>query len=140
MPNRRVNRADALARVEAALRAGVSRRAAAAIGGIDHATLYRWLEHSDAVTQRVQTAEAQAELQAVVCINRAIQNGAWRAAVAWLERRHAQDWRLRTTLDVDGSAVIDVPSLIRQHLVRPPADYPPSPRIRPTPRKTARCR
>jgi hypothetical protein len=119
MPRRRINQADALRQVEQALSLGMSRAAAAAIAGIAPSTLWRWSEHSTATSQRLHSAEAQAEQHAVTAIAQAIGKGSWKAAIAFLERRFTSEWRLRTTIDATLAApLIDVPSLMREHLVR----------------------
>jgi hypothetical protein len=117
--NRRINRQQALAQIEVALKLGVSRRAACGLAGVDPSSLTRWTEHSNAVLQRVQSAEAEAEAAAVQCLAQAIRAGSWRAALALLERRFSSEWRLRIAQDVSVEPPIDIPSLLRLHLVKP---------------------
>src|SRR5512144_2790196 len=94
----------------AAVRAGNYPKQAAEAAGIDRATFYRWLakgrepaapkeyrDFCDALTR----AEAQAEVHAVAVIRCAMQDD-WRAAVAYLERRHPEGWRRRERLEHTG--------------------------------------
>lgn len=75
-----------------ALRAGNTKRAAAAYAGIDHATLYRWLESNATFRDSVQKAEADAEVRFVANIAGAAVKGNWTAAAWWLERRRHDEW------------------------------------------------
>jgi transposase len=72
-----------------ALRAGNHLETAAHYAGISRATLHRWLAagaEDDADPRLKRFAEA---------VRKAIADGEWRAAIAYLERRHAQRWRRR---------------------------------------------
>lgn len=99
-----------------ALRAGNSRRNAAACAGIDPATFYRWLALDDPLTgpiivgadehgpirltlsegatfrDAVEKAEALAESEAVSLVLSSAIGGSWQAAAWWLERRRREDW------------------------------------------------
>ena len=79
-----------------ALKAGVSRRAAAAAGNVDYATFKRWMASDDdlnrAFRARVEAAEASPEREAVDCIMNAVREGDWKAADTWLSKRRAIDW------------------------------------------------
>lgn len=81
-----------------ALKAGNTRRAAAAFAGVSHETFYNWLEDltfSDAVTH----AEAHAEVSWETQIAQAGKKD-WRA-LAWLmERRFGTDWRERKDVNL----------------------------------------
>lgn len=86
-----------------ALRAGSTRRIAAASAGIDHATLYRWLDFDPAFRAQVERAEAEAEVRCVSLVAKAASTN-WRAAAWWLERRRPADYgrhaRLGRGMDV----------------------------------------
>ena len=94
-------------RVVQAIRAGNYAEAAARAAGISPSTYYRWLERgaeekrgiyrdfSDAVEQ----AEADAEVHAAAVIRKAMSDD-WRAALAYLERRHPERWRRREKLEL----------------------------------------
>ena len=84
-----------------ALEHGHSRTAAAGIAGLSRASLWRELQ-DEGFQQTVELHEAQAAAAAVGTIMRAIAQGSWRAAIAFLERRFAEDWRLRQEVQVTG--------------------------------------
>lgn len=92
------------ARIEAianALRAGNTRRAAAAYGEIDKATFYRWLDEDATFRDTVEKAEADAEVRFVTQIASAA-GSSWQAAAFWLERRRREDWQKSDTLELKG--------------------------------------
>ena len=94
-------------RIEKAIRAGSYAQVAARSAGISSSTYYRWLERgaeekrgiyrdfADAVEQ----AEADAEVHAAAVIRKAMSDD-WRAALAYLERRHPERWRRREKLEL----------------------------------------
>lgn len=82
-----------------ALRAGNTRRAAAAYAKIDQNTFYRWLDKGT-FRDDVEKAEADAEVRALAIIIRAAQGGTWQAAAWWAERRRPDDYGRRDKLDV----------------------------------------
>jgi len=102
--------ADTQERILKAVRAGNYADAAARACGIAPSTYYRWLargaseehgihrEFADAVRQ----AEAEAEVHAVAILRRAMSED-WRAALAYLERRHPGRWRRHNTTELTGS-------------------------------------
>jgi hypothetical protein len=91
------------------LRAGNYRDAAARAAGIAPSTLYSWLERGSneqlgpyhEFAAAVQQAEAEAEVYAVAIIRRAMSDD-WRAAATYLERRHPERWRRRSTTELTG--------------------------------------
>lgn len=98
------------ARMEAianALRAGNTRRAAAAYGEIDKATFYRWLDEDATFRDMVEKAEADAEVRFVTQIASAA-GSSWQAAAFWLERRRREDWQKSDTLELKGDAAAPV--------------------------------
>jgi transposase len=87
-----------------ALRAGNHLEVAARYAGISRPTLHRWLSEAREdgadpslieLRAAVSKAEADAEVHAVGVVRKAIAQGDWRAALAYLERRHPQRWRRR---------------------------------------------
>ena len=95
----------------AAIRAGCGPEQAAQAAGIAPSTLYAWKalgqQESDGPFRRfflrVRQAEAEAELSAVKVLRSAIEDdGDWKAALAYLERRHPERWRRRETNELVG--------------------------------------
>lgn len=83
-----------------ALKAGVSRRAAANAARVDDQTLSGWMKRGRDTNDepyvgfrvRVLEAESQAEKVAVDTLFEAMREGKWQAAESWLARRRAKDW------------------------------------------------
>lgn len=75
-----------------ALRAGMSRRGAAEYAGISVDTLERRMRRFAGFAATVKQAEASVEMRAVRTITQAWDDGEWRAAGHWLERRRHADW------------------------------------------------
>ncbi len=96
-------------RILKAVRAGNYAEAAARSAGIAPSTLYRWLERGSQETEgthrefhdAVRRAEAEAEVHAVAVVRRAMSED-WRAAMAYLERRHPSRWRRHTSTELTG--------------------------------------
>ena len=83
------------------LRHGMTRRAAAAFGGMHHATLYRMLANDATLATEVEKAESQAEAAFTKLVADAAANPKnWTAAAWWLERRHPDDFGRRDRIDV----------------------------------------
>lgn len=101
--------AEVQGRIVAAIRAGNYAEAAAQSAGISASTLYRWLARGELEAsgpfrqfrEAVVLAEAEAEVHAVAVIRRAMPDD-WRAALAYLERRHPGRWRQRQTTELVG--------------------------------------
>lgn len=91
-------------RVEAilrALRAGCTRRAASAMGGIHHSTFYEWINHDPTLADAVEKAENEAEAYFTSVVTRATQDPkTWTAAAWWLERRKFADYARRERVDM----------------------------------------
>lgn len=85
-----------------ALRAGNTRRAAAAYGQVSHETFYRWLRDDVTFSDAVEKAEADAEVRALAVIIRAAQGGTWQAAAWWAERRRPSDYALHQKVEMSG--------------------------------------
>lgn len=75
-----------------ALKAGNTRRAAAAYAGINSDTLYEWMKRYPTFSVVVEKAEADAEVRHVANVAKAAMDGTWTASAWWLERRRHQDW------------------------------------------------
>ena len=101
---------------------GGSHAAACAAVSIHPSQMYRWCQRFARFREAIERAEAAAEDRYAKVIDDAAQRGEWRAAAFWLERRRPNLWRLREepTVQVE----IDVPALMRAHLVRQHDDPP----------------
>ncbi len=75
-----------------ALRAGMTRSAAAATAGVHRSQMTRWLARYAAFATEVDIAEAQAEARFTAVITRAANDGDTRSALEWLKRRRREDW------------------------------------------------
>ena len=83
------------------LRVGNTRRAALAAAEISIQTFYNWLEDLTFL-DAVQKAEAEAEQRFLSQVARAALAGTWQAAAWWLERRHPEDYALRSKVEMTG--------------------------------------
>jgi hypothetical protein len=87
-------------RLVEAVRAGCPREVAAKYAGISRSTLHRWLSPSNKeerfreLQEELKQAEAEAEFYAIATLRRAMADD-WRAALAYLERRHPARWGRR---------------------------------------------
>ena len=96
-------------RLVVAIRAGNYAGVACASAGIAPSTYYRWRERGEhepdgpygQFLAALQIAEAEAEVHAVAVIRRSMQSD-WRAAMAYLERRHPGRWRRQTSTELTG--------------------------------------
>jgi len=89
-----------MAAVLAAIEAGSTRRAAAALSGVPLSTFYRFMEGTS-FADAVSRAEGTFERNMITRIVGAAAHGSWQAAAWLLERRLPNDWRQRTELDVN---------------------------------------
>lgn len=78
-------------KILAALKAGNTRRAAAAYAGVHWETFYRWLEDAT-FSDAVYEAEAAPEVLCASTIVNAARKGDWRAGNSWLEKRRRDEW------------------------------------------------
>lgn len=88
------------ARIAEALRAGNTRKAACAYGGISQSQFAEWLARFHDFRDTIEKAEADAEVRAVAQIATAAQAGTWQAAAWWLERRRPDDYGRRDRIEV----------------------------------------
>ena len=88
-------------RICLAIRAGNYAKVAAAMAGVAETTYYRWLEMAEGpyakkdyreFRESVERAEAEAEVAAIARIRQAADNGDWKAAGWYLERKHGERW------------------------------------------------
>jgi transposase len=93
-----------------AVRAGASMADAAGHAGVGERTVYDWLERAQQpkgptkfsqFSQSLTRARADAKVGAIAAIRSAMPED-WRAALAFLERRHPQEWGRRTAHEVSG--------------------------------------
>jgi hypothetical protein len=96
-------------KVITAIRAGNYASVSCQRVGISESTYYRWLERGESETSgiyrefldQIRSAEAEAETHAVAIVRRAMGHE-WRAAIAYLERRHPARWRRQTSTELTG--------------------------------------
>lgn len=89
----------------AALRLGMTRRAAAAAAGIGKSTLYRMLgnDQDGTLGTLIEKAEGEAEATfSAIVANAAADPKNWTAAAWWLERRHPADYAKRERVEMTG--------------------------------------
>jgi hypothetical protein len=89
-------------RIEAilgALRRGCTRRAAAAVGGIHHSTLYEWIARDPTLADTIERAEHEAEATFTAVVAQASLTS-WQAAAWWLERRRHADYARREHVEM----------------------------------------
>jgi len=88
-------------RICLAIRAGNYAKVAAAMAGVSETTYYKWLDLSDKPNAKkeykefresIEQAEAEAEVAAIARIRQAADNGDWKAAGWYLERKHGERW------------------------------------------------
>ena len=106
-------------RVVVAVRAGNYAEAACRAAGISPSTFYRWMTRGEQepsglygrFREAVLQAEGEAEVHAVAIVRRAMAED-WRAALAYLERRHPTRWRRHQVTELtgkDGSPLLGDP-------------------------------
>ena len=96
-------------RVVAAVRAGNYAEAACQASGISSSTYYRWMARGEAESSGIHAAfrdailqaQAVAEVHAVAVLRQAMAED-WRAALAYLERRHPARWRRQQVTELTG--------------------------------------
>lgn len=121
---------DVQQRIVDAVRNGNTRRIAAAVGGVDESTLYRWLERGNGpraaklyreFREAVYSAEATAVQTAVAAIRLAGVKGTWQAYAWWLERLHPGEFgrKDRVKLEVDQAAVAQITDVINRIVTDP---------------------
>jgi transposase len=96
-------------RILQATRAGCDIEIACRAAGVGTSTYYRWKARGEQEPvgpyrdffMALRTAEAEAEVHAVAVIRHAMGDD-WRAALAFLERRHPGRWGKRTTTELTG--------------------------------------
>ena len=74
---------DRVKRIVDALRAGNTRKAASAYGGVDQDTFSRWEHRYTDFADAVEKAESEAEIGHVANILKASRDGAWQASAWW---------------------------------------------------------
>jgi hypothetical protein len=83
-----------------AIRKGATRSAAAASAGVSERSLYEWQQEFPQFSQSIKKADAEAEMAMIDVIRTAAEKGTWQAAAWWLERRHPESWRRRSSVTV----------------------------------------
>lgn len=87
-------------RITDALTAGMSRKGAAEYGGIDEGTLIDWVKRYPNFASAVVAAEAACEFRATLTIRAAFNDGDWKAAAFWLERRRNKEWGRQVKVEI----------------------------------------
>jgi transposase len=96
-------------KVVQAIRAGNYAEIACRAAGISPSSYYRWMERGEqdpgtiyaGFAEAVRLAEAESEVHAVALVRRAMSDD-WRAALAYLERRHPARWRRHSSTELTG--------------------------------------
>jgi hypothetical protein len=96
-------------RILQGIRAGNHVEPACRSAGIAPSTYYSWLARGERepdgiygeFCEQLRLAEAEAEVHAVALLRRAMPDD-WRAALAYLERRHPERWRRHQTTELTG--------------------------------------
>lgn len=84
-----------------AIKAGNTRKVAAALAGVGESTVFDWLARFQSFRTAIQKAEAEAESHHVGRIVQAADDGTWQASAWWLERRRHADWGKVDRLEVE---------------------------------------
>jgi hypothetical protein len=79
-----------------AVAAGCTLKDAAALAEISTSSLARYREQDPTLAAALRVAQGQAAVACVLILRKAAQEGDWRAAAWWLERRHPEEWGRRT--------------------------------------------
>ena len=82
-----------------ALQKGNTRRAACAYAGICESTFNDWLNENMEFSASCTRAENVSEFGYIDVIQECANNGDWKAAAWWLERRRKSDYSVRQELD-----------------------------------------
>jgi hypothetical protein len=99
--------ADVSERIVQAMRAGNYPEPAARAAGISASTYYRWIARGQQeptgvfhdFAEAVARADGEAEVHAIAVLRRAMTED-WRAALAFVERRHPERWRRQQTTEL----------------------------------------
>lgn len=78
---------------------GCTRRAAAAVAGIHHSTLYEMMKADPTFSDAVERAEGEAEATYLAAVANAVPKS-WQAAAWWLERRKYMDFAQHQRIDM----------------------------------------
>jgi hypothetical protein len=111
---------EVVKKIVLAINAGNYAKVAAQMAGIGETTYYRWLELSEKPNARkeyrefresIERAEAEAEVIALTRVRQAADNGDWKAAGWFLERKHGDRWgrndKIRQEISgVDGAPIM----------------------------------
>jgi hypothetical protein len=111
---------EVVKKIVLAINAGNYAKVAAQMAGIGETTYYRWLELSEKPNARkeyrefresIERAEAEAEVIALTRVRQAADNGDWKAAGWFLERKHGERWgrndKIRQEISgVDGAPIM----------------------------------
>jgi hypothetical protein len=79
------------------LRAGGTRKAAAACAGVSFMSFLRWQKRYESFVTDVSRAEADAENIHAATFQKAALSGDWRASESWLKRRRPEEWGTDTS-------------------------------------------
>jgi transposase-like protein len=82
--------------------AGATLADTATYAGISYETLRVWRNENEEFAGELGRAEGMAAVGHCLTIKRASDNGDWRAALAWLERRRPNEWSLKQIHEIGG--------------------------------------
>lgn len=90
-----------------ALKKGNTYRAACAYSGISESEFYEWKSECAEFMERITRAENVAEFAYVDVIQECANNGDWKAAAWWLERRRKLEYSARQEVELSGGLRVE---------------------------------
>jgi hypothetical protein len=101
--------AEVRKKILATIEAGSTLKDAAAYAGICDETLRIWRRDNPDFAAEFYRAEGVAAVAYTLAVKRASDNGDWRAAAWWLERRCPEEWSLKQIHEVGGKEGAPIP-------------------------------
>lgn len=96
------------------LRDGMNQKDAAKLAGIAEKTYYQWKNEKSEFSKSIEKAEVEAKQSMIQTVRKAA-NKTWTAAAWWLERKHKDEFSLRTEMTgKDGEKLIDYSNLNKE--------------------------
>jgi hypothetical protein len=99
-------------KIFSAIRMGCYAETAAQLNGISKDTFYEWMKKVTNFADAVNQSMSQAEARDIHVIDKAAQNGDWKASAWRLERKHRTRWGQKMDIDVDQNVNISYDSFI----------------------------
>lgn len=97
---------EARAKILSALRAGMTRSAAAGLAGAHKSQMTRWCERFATFATECDIAEAEAEARFTAVVTKSAHEGNPKIALQWLKRRRREDWGDSQQADVRHSGAV----------------------------------